>query len=81
MILLGVRRAARERAKLLLIEALLPNEPTPNWPTTLDLVMLTIGGRQRTLHEYAELLRLAGFAMVREIDTESGISIIEAKAV
>ncbi len=80
-ILLGVRRAARERATLLLIEALLPNEATPNWPTTLDIVMLTIGGRQRTLHEYSELLRRAGFAMVREIDTKSGISIIEAKAV
>lgn len=39
------------------------------------------GGRQRTLHEYSELLRQAGFAMVREIDTRSGISIIEATAV
>jgi hypothetical protein len=47
-ILGAVRRAARANAKLLLIEALLPNTSSPNWPTTLDLVMLTIGGRQRT---------------------------------
>lgn len=80
-ILRAVRRAAPLRAKLLLIEALLPNESAPNWPTTLDIVMLTIGGRQRTLGEYAELLRESGFAMTRDIDTRSGISIIEATAV
>jgi hypothetical protein len=66
---------------VLLIEALLPKESAPNWPTTLDVVMLTIGGRQRTLEEYAELLRESGFAMTRDIDTHSGISIIEATAI
>jgi O-methyltransferase len=80
-ILRGVRRAAGAHAKLLLIEALLPNAPVPNWPTTLDIVMLTIGGRQRTVKEYAELLRESGFAMTRDIDTPSGISIIEATAI
>jgi hypothetical protein len=79
-ILRGIRRAARAHAKVLLIEALLPNASAPNWPTTLDIVMLTIGGRQRTLEEYAELLRECGFAMTRDIDTHSGISIIEATA-
>jgi hypothetical protein len=80
-ILAGVRRAARRDAKLLLIELLLANDPTPNWPTTLDIVMLTIGGRQRTLREYSDLVRDAGFAMTRDIDTRTGISIIEAIAV
>jgi hypothetical protein len=80
-ILRAVRRAAGAHAKLLLIEALLPDSPVPNWPTTLDIVMLTIGGRQRTVEEYAELLRQSGFAMTRVIDTPSGISIIEATAV
>ena len=68
-------------AQLLLIEALLPTESAPNWPTTLDIVMLTIGGRQRTLREYSDLLRDSGFQMTREIDTQSGISIVEATAV
>lgn len=80
-ILRGIRRAARAGARLLLIEALLPDDSTPNWPTTLDIVMLCIGGRQRALGEYSALLREAGFAMMREIDTRSGISIIEATAV
>src|SRR3954471_8849664 len=79
-ILRAVRRAAPPQAKLLLIEALLPNDSAPNWPTTLDIVMLTIGGRQRTLSDYAELLSESGFAMTRDIDTHSGISIIEASA-
>ena len=80
-ILGAVRRAARSGAKLVLIEALLPDATSPNWPTTLDLVMLTIGGRQRTLREYADLLRDSGFSMTRDIDTHSGISIIEATAI
>jgi hypothetical protein len=80
-ILSAVRRAARATAKLLLIEALLPEGSSPNWPTTLDIVMLTIGGRQRTLREYSDLLRDSGFVMTRDVDTQSGIAIIEARAV
>jgi hypothetical protein len=79
-ILAAVRRTARANAKLLLIEALLPNTSVPNWPTTLDTVMLTIGGRQRTLGEYSELLRDTDFRMTRDIDTHAGVSIIEATA-
>jgi O-methyltransferase domain len=79
-ILRAIRQAARAGAKLLLIEALLPGVSVPNWPTTLDIVMLTIGGRQRTLEEYSALLRDSGFAMTRDIDTHSGIAVIEATA-
>lgn len=79
-ILRAVRRAARGNAKVLLVELLLPNTSVPNWPTTLDLVMLAIGGRQRTLEEYSGLLRESGFTMTRDFDTPSGISIIEATA-
>jgi hypothetical protein len=80
-ILRGIRRAAPEGATLLLIEALLRNQSSPNWPTTLDIVMLTIGGRQRTLEEYSALLRESGFALTREIDTHAGIAVIEATAI
>ena len=80
-ILRGIRRAAPEGATLLLIEALLRNQSSPNWPTTLDIVMLTIGGRQRTLEEYSALLRDSGFALTREIDTHAGIAVVEATAI
>jgi hypothetical protein len=77
-ILKAVRRASPPDAKLLLIEAILPDDAGPNWPKTLDIVMLTMGGRQRTQAEYSELLNGCGFAMTREIDTRAGVSIIEA---
>ena len=77
-ILKAVHRAASTHAKVLLIEAILPDDPGPNWPKTLDMVMLTIGGRQRTLAEYADLFSRCGFAMTRDIDTQAGVSIIEA---
>ena len=77
-ILEAVRKAAPPHAKVLLIEQILPNEAGPNWPLTLDIVMLAIGGRQRTLREYSDLLQRSGFVMTREIDTGAGISIIEA---
>ena len=77
-ILKAVRRASPSHAKVLLIEAILPDDAGPNWPKTLDIVMLTLGGRQRTQAEYSELLNACGFAMTREIDTRAGVSIIEA---
>jgi len=43
--------------------------------------MLTIGGRQRTLREYSDLIRDSSFVTTRDVDTQSGISIIEAIAV
>jgi hypothetical protein len=80
-ILTAIRRAAPPHARLLLIEAILPDDRGPHWPTTLDIVMLTIGGRQRTLAEYSGLLGQCGFSMVREIPTPAGVSIIEAAPV
>ncbi len=77
-ILKAIRRGAPAHAKVLLIEAILPDDPAPSWPKMLDIVMLTIGGRQRTQREYTDLLTASGFSFAREIDTLGGVSIIEA---
>jgi hypothetical protein len=78
-ILQAIRRASPHHARLLLIEAIIPDDPGPNWPKQLDIHMLAmVGGRQRTQQEYEELLRQAGFALLREIDTLAGASILEA---
>jgi hypothetical protein len=77
-ILKAIRRGSPAASRLLLIEAILPDDAGPNWPRTLDMHMMTIGGRQRTQREYADLLAQSGFAMTREIDTHAGVSIIEA---
>jgi hypothetical protein len=72
-----VRSAAPGGAKVLLIEALMPDHTEPSWPLTLDLWMLTISGKQRSLEEYAALLGSTGFRFTRVVDTQAGVSIVE----
>jgi hypothetical protein len=76
-ILKRVRAAARPGARVLLIEAIVPDDPGPSFVKTLDLWMLMISGRQRTQQEYANLLADAGFRFTREIPTAGGVSILE----
>jgi O-methyltransferase domain len=78
-ILKAIRRAAPSHAKLLVIEEMIPDDPSPAWPKMLDIHMLTlIGGKQRTRREYEVLFDAAGFSFKREIDTGAGISVLEA---
>ena len=77
-ILKNVRRAARHHAVVLIVEAIIADSPGPNWPRTMDIWMLTIGGKQRTQQEFSALFAQAGFRFTREIDTHAGASIIEA---
>jgi hypothetical protein len=45
----------------------------------MDIGMLAFtGGRERTRHEYEVLLERAGLRMARVIDTDSGLSVLEA---
>jgi hypothetical protein len=78
-ILKGVRRAAPPHAKLLVIEAIIPDEHGPHWAKVLDIHMMVLNNaRQRTLQEFKALLEKAGFSFVRQIDTGTEFSIIEA---
>jgi hypothetical protein len=81
-ILRAVRAAAPPNAVLLLVEDIVPDAPGPNWAGMVDIVMLTVtGGLQRTAREYEALLASCGFRMERVIDTPTGISIVEARAI
>ena len=78
-ILRAIHRAASSGAKLLLVEAMMPEQPVPCWTTTLDVVMLNLlGGRQRSMSEYSTLLDRCGFGQAREIPVGAGHSIVEA---
>ena len=80
-ILQAVHQAALPRATLFLIETIVPEGPEPDWSKMLDIHMLTLlGGKQRTLTEYEALLKQADFEFTKELDTGTGISIIEALA-
>lgn len=82
LIMQAIRRAAPHGAKLLLIEAVIPEGADPNWVTMLDLQMLAIlTGRERTEPEYKSMLAAAGFRLDRTIDVGLNTSIFEATAV
>jgi hypothetical protein len=80
-ILAAVRRAAPERGRLLIIEALVSESPGPHYSKLLDVLMLAMtGGRERTPSEYEALLAGEGFHLERVIPTLSQRSIVEAVA-
>lgn len=80
-ILKAVRRSAPAHGKLLLIEALVTDQPGPDWPKTMDILMLGLfGGAQRTRTEYQALLTDSNFRLDRVIDIGGGFSIVEASA-
>lgn len=77
-ILRGVRRAAPKHAKLLLIEATMSEEMGPCWTRTMDIVMLLLGGRQRSYGQYDNLLARAGFHLDKNISLGGTYSLLEA---
>lgn len=77
-ILDAIRSASAPGARVLLIESIIADDSRPSWPKALDLMMLTVSGKQRSQQEYAALLSGAGFEFTREIDTHAGVSILEA---
>jgi hypothetical protein len=78
-ILRNVRSVIAPVGKLLLIEMVLPEGTPWHLGMLLDLEMLvSVGGRERTASEYADLLLRAGFRQTRVIPTAGPVSIIEA---
>jgi len=76
-ILSRIRASAPPGARVLMIERLIPDNDGPSFPRTLDLWMLLISGKQRSLDEYASLLAATGFRFTRAIDTQAGDTIVE----
>lgn len=81
-ILRNVRQAAREGAKVLLVELLVADTNPSFAVCSLDLEMLIeTGGKQRTAREFGTLLQQAGFTLERVIPVgRTPYSIIEGKA-
>lgn len=78
-ILCNVRKAMKTTDKLLVVEMVVPPPGEPHFAKLLDLEMiaLTEQGRERTVEEFAELYRQAGFRLSRIVPTTSGLSVIE----
>lgn len=78
-ILSHCRKAMKPGGRLLIVEMVLPPGDAPHPGKILDMVMLVlIGGQERTEREYAVLLDKAGFRLNRVVTTESPVSVIEA---
>lgn len=78
-ILENCRRAVSASSKILVIEMIIPPGDAPFPGKILDLEMLvSLGGRERTISEYEALLNRAGFAVAQVIPTAGPSSIIEA---
>jgi hypothetical protein len=78
-ILRNIRSAIAPAGKLLLAEMVLPEGAPAHPGMLLDLEMLvTVGGRERTASEYANLLSQARFRLTRVVPTAGPMSIVEA---
>jgi O-methyltransferase domain/Dimerisation domain len=74
-----VRKAMDPAGRLLIVEMVLPPDDIAHPGKMLDMVMLVaLGGRERTEREYASLLSKAGFRLTRVVPTKSAASIVEA---
>ena len=81
VILKHCREALRnvDRAKLLLIEGVVPPGNEQHMVKLADMQMLVLaGGRERTREEFQHLLAHSGFRMTTIVPTQSFVSVIEA---
>lgn len=76
-ILANCRDAMRPGGKVLVVETVIPNGNEPCFGKWLDLMMLVVGGRERTEDQYRELFSAAGLRLARIVPTTHEVSIIE----
>ncbi|MGH9966377.1 MAG: methyltransferase [Pyrinomonadaceae bacterium] len=79
IILSNCRRAMNPAGRLLLVETVIPAPDEAHPGKIMDFVMLVgLGGQERTEDQYADLLHEAGFDLRRVVPTASPMSVIEA---
>jgi hypothetical protein len=81
IILKNCREALRnvEPARLILVEAIVPEGSEQHMSKLTDMQMLVLaGGRERTREEFQQLLAHSGFRMTIVVPTQSFVSVVEA---
>jgi SAM-dependent methyltransferase len=76
-ILRNCREAMNPDGKILVAETVIPPGNEPCFGKWLDLMMLLVGGRERTEQEYRRLFSAAGLNLNRVVSTAAEISIVE----
>jgi O-methyltransferase domain len=75
------RQAATEASRLLIVEAVLADQPGPVMPELLDVHMMVMsGGRERSRGQYGQLLDAAGWLLAEVTLLPSGQSLLNASA-
>lgn len=76
-LLRNCRDAMAPGGKVLVMESVIPGANEPCFGKWLDLMMLLVGGRERTEEEYRRLFGEAGLTLNRIVPTAAEISILE----
>jgi hypothetical protein len=76
-----IREQLPPHGRVLVCEQILDPGPTPSPAKLLDMEMLamTIGGKERTAAEFGDLFASAGLRLARIVETESPVCILEAR--
>ena len=75
-----IRAQLPPHGRLLVCELVMPEEPGPAPAKMLDIEMLvmTVGGKERTPREFGELFASAGLKLGRIVTTPTPICVVEA---
>jgi hypothetical protein len=82
-ILRAIRKEMRPESRLVVIEQLVTPDTRlcPAKLLDIEMLALTVGGRERTEAEFREMFAGAGMRLTRVARTESPVSVLEARAV
>lgn len=80
-ILTNCRTSMKPGGKALVVESVIPEGDEPCFVKWLDLMMMVVGGRERTVGQYEKLFRSAGFRLANVIPTACEVSILEAEVI
>lgn len=76
-ILRNCREAMDPEGRVLVVETVIPSGNGPCFGKLLDLMMLVVGGRERTEEQYRQLFAEAGLELARIAPTAHEVSVIE----
>lgn len=76
-ILRNCRNAMNPKGRILVVESVIPPGNEPSFGKLLDLMMLLVGGRERTQDDFSRLFSQAGLRLNRVVPTAHEVSVIE----
>jgi hypothetical protein len=78
-ILNNCRKQMNPAGRVIVVETVVPDDNTPGFVKWLDLMMMVVGGRERTRAEFDKLFATAGLRLLKVIPTSCEVSILECQ--